>query len=121
MNKKIIAPAGFLALIALGFWFLFSPGSSDGRYDAFAQCLAEKKITMYGANWCPHCQNEKQALGSSFRFVPYVECPDEPEKCLAQGVNGYPTWIFPDGRKLEGEQGIKKLSQESGCPLPARS
>lgn len=30
----------------------------------------------------------------------------------------YPTWIFQDGKKLVGEQGLRKLSQESGCALP---
>lgn len=116
MNKVFL---GILILFIVGFgvWFFFSGRESEGKYDAFAQCLAEKRITMYGADWCPHCQNEKQAFGNSFRFVPYVECPDEPKKCLAQGINGYPTWIFPDGKKLEGEQGIEKLSRESGCHL----
>lgn len=75
---------------------------------------------MYGAKWCPHCQNEKKAFGDSFRLVPYVECPDDPKKCLAAGINGYPTWVFPDGKKLEGEQGLEKLSQASGCPLPSK-
>lgn len=87
--------------------------------DSFAQCLTEKGAVMYGADWCPHCQNEKKAFGESFQFISYVECPKEPKKCLDVGINGFPTWIFPDGRKLEGEQGIEKLSQESGCLLEA--
>lgn len=88
------------------------------KLDGFAQCLAEKKITMYGAAWCSHCQNEKKAFGSSFKYIPYVECPDNPKACLDKGIKGYPTWIFPDGKKLEGEQGLEKLSNESGCSLP---
>lgn len=83
--------------------------------DEFARCLRDKGVTMYGADWCPHCRNEKNRFGSSFRFVPYVECPDEPDKCLELGIKGYPTWVFQDGRKLEGEQGLEKLSSESGC------
>ena len=86
--------------------------------DSFAQCLTDEKVTMYGANWCPHCQNEKKAFGDSFHLVPYVECPDDPARCLQQGIKGYPTWVFPDGRKLAGEQGLEKLSKESGCQLP---
>lgn len=89
-----------------------------GKLDTFAQCLADKKVTMYGADWCPHCQNEKKAFGDSFRLVPYVECPDNPKACLDAGVSRYPTWIFPEGKKLEGELGLEKLSQESGCALP---
>lgn len=92
--------------------------AEPGKYDTFAKCLAEKQVTMYGAAWCSHCQNEKKAFGASFKYVPYVECPDNPKVCLDKGVNGYPTWIFPDGKKLEGEQGLLNLSKESGCPLP---
>ena len=118
MNKKIIIPLVIvLAVLSLGF-FLFRPSRyASGELDSFAQCLAEKGAVMYGADWCPHCENEKKRFGSSFKFIPYVECPDEPQKCLAAGVEGYPTWIFPDGLKFEGEQGLEKLSEISSCPL----
>lgn len=122
MNKSLIQLTiiGIVLILGMVIILSFFPGvPRNGTFDAFAKCLAEKKITMYGADWCPHCQNEKRAFGDSFRFVPYVECPDNPQLCLAAGIRGYPTWIFPDGKKLEGEQGIKKLSNESGCPLPA--
>src|SRR3989304_4702963 len=119
---------GAVLLLTAGRWW---PQAESGELDAFAQCLADKGITMYGADWCPHCQNEKRAFGDSFGFVPYVECPDNPKLCLEKGIEGYPTWIFPDPstgstsspqassgqawRKLEGEQGIEKLAGESGC------
>ncbi|MBI4385339.1 hypothetical protein HY573_00740 [Candidatus Parcubacteria bacterium] len=118
MNKTavfVVVSIG-IALLVLFIWF-FSPRTDAPHAAALAQCLAAKGVTMYGADWCPHCQNEKKAFGGSFRFVPYVECPDNPQKCLTAGITGYPTWMFPDGRKLEGEQGLEKLSQESGCPL----
>lgn len=106
-----------LVLAGVGFFVLYGFPVADGTYDSFAKCLAEKKITMYGAAWCPHCQREKRLFGSSFQFVPYVECPDNPQLCLAKDVKGYPTWIFPDGRAFAGEQGLQKLSAESSCPL----
>lgn len=86
--------------------------------DTFAQCLKDKGAVMYGADWCPHCQNEKKAFGDSFRLVPYVECPDNPQVCIEKGIQGYPTWIFSDGGRFEGEQGLQKLSAASGCALP---
>lgn len=98
---------------------LYPRDTAQGQLDAFAQCLATKEITMYGAEWCSHCQNEKLAFGDSFQYVPYVECPDNIDACLKLGINGYPTWIFPDGTHLEGEQGVEKLSRVSGCPLYA--
>jgi glutaredoxin len=117
MQKTII---GIIILIGIASLTLLFASSADkaGALDEFAQCLREKQITMYGAEWCPHCQNEKKAFGSSFQFVPYVECPNEPQKCLGLKIKSYPTWILPSERRLEGEQGLAKLSQESGCALP---
>lgn len=118
MKNKYFVIFGIVIAIITTIYLMYPGEQAVGKFDAFAQCLAEKNITMYGAVWCSHCLNEKKSFGSSFRFVPYVECPDEPQKCLIAGINGYPTWVFPDGKKLEGEQGLKKLSQESGCALP---
>lgn len=103
-------------IIISGAVLLTRPPATAGNLDAFAQCLAEKGVTMYGAAWCPHCQNQKKLFGSSFKFVPYVECPNVPQLCLNKGVSGYPTWIIGD-TKLEGEQTLQKLSSISSCPL----
>ncbi|MEY4731111.1 MAG: hypothetical protein RL681_57 [Candidatus Parcubacteria bacterium] len=121
MNRKRRALFILIALVlaGVGLFELYGFPVADGTYDAFAKCLADKKVTMYGAAWCPHCQREKRLFGSSIQFVPYVECPNNPQMCLAKGVKGYPTWVFPDGRIFAGEQGLQKLSSESGCPLIA--
>lgn len=97
--------------------YLNSIPSGPGKYDAFAQCLAQKGITMYGAAWCPHCQDEKAAFGKSFQYVTYVECPDNPDVCQAKGVESYPTWIFPDASRLVGFQELQALADKSGCAL----
>lgn len=121
MNKRAFVTTVALVAVAGAIWYLMARNASPtANLDAFAQCLAAKNITMYGAAWCPHCQNEKKAFGSSFKLVPYVECPDDPQKCIDAGIAGYPTWIFPGGKKLEGEQGLERLSEESGCALPAK-
>ena len=102
MNYKFFLALLLLLLIAGLVVYFARPRPADGYLKGFAQCLADKGITMYGASWCPHCQNEKKAFGDAFRYVPYVECPDNPNVCLNKGVEAYPTWIFPDGRKLVG-------------------
>ncbi|MFA5937086.1 MAG: hypothetical protein WC822_04380 [Candidatus Paceibacterota bacterium] len=111
---------GLLILGTIGAVLLNKNGSAvpSGKYDTFAQCLAEKKVTMYGAVWCAHCKAEKARFGDSFKYVPYVECPETPDLCVAKGIEGYPTWIDAEGVKHEGEQGLEKLSEISGCPLP---
>jgi thiol-disulfide isomerase/thioredoxin len=120
MNKFLVLV--IIAIIALSgavYWVYFvKPQTADNKLDDFAKCLTSAGAVMYGAEWCAHCQDEKKLFGDSFKYVNYIECPDNIERCLKAGVEGYPTWIFPDGKKLIGEQGLEKLSQESGCKLP---
>lgn len=100
-------------------YFLISRGpKSVKNYDGFAKCLASKQLTMYGAYWCPHCQNEKKNFGDSIKYVPYVECTQETKKCLDAGIESYPTWIDAAGQKYSGEQGLLGLSKISSCQLP---
>ena len=119
-SNSLIAIFTILGIvILLGGVFLYPKSPyANGALDGFARCLASKGITMYGTYWCPHCQNEKAAFGSSFKYVNYVECTKEIAACESANIQGYPTWTFPDGRHLNGEQGLEKLSAESGCPLP---
>ena len=108
-----------LIFIAVGIWILEIRKTVPlGKYDNFAKCLSDKGVIMYGADWCPHCQNEKRAFGDSFRLITYVECPDNPQQCIDVNVENYPTWVFPDVENLIGEQGLKKLSEKSDCVLP---
>ena len=121
MKKYAVSIIGLSAIAVLltlfWTWRTSGPPAAQATVAEFAQCLADKKITMYGSASCPHCQNEKRAFGDAFKYVPYVECPQNIQTCLAVGIRGYPTWIFPDGKRLEGEQGLANLSRESGCPL----
>lgn len=118
MDKFIIFAIGGVLIVVMIFVLSAGEEKSNPALDAFAQCLSEKGITMYGADWCPHCQNEKKAFGDSFKYVSYVECPKNPKLCLSAGVDGYPTWILKNGTRLVGEQGLERLSEVSGCALP---
>ena len=120
MNKiyiTIFLVFGVIFLVG-GILAAFVPPQNDPKIDAFAKCLGQDKgVTMYGASWCPHCQNEKRRFGSSFQYINYVECPNNTQLCTERGITGYPTWIFADGKRLEGEQGLQNLAKESGCKL----
>ncbi|MBI5389661.1 hypothetical protein HZB01_04765 [Candidatus Woesearchaeota archaeon] len=90
--------------------------------DAFAQCLSDKGVKMYGAFWCPHCLNQKEAFGSAWQYANYIECslPDQSgqtEFCIQQNIKGYPTWEFADGNRVSGEVPLEKLAVITGCPL----
>lgn len=121
MKKSSVIAFVIIILAIIGFFLAYSTAgkpTNQPAVDAFAQCVANTKITMYGAAWCPHCQKEKAAFGSAFHLISYVECPDNMQLCLDKGVNGYPTWITASGTKYEGEQGFEGLSKITGCALP---
>ena len=90
-------------------------------YDNFADCLKKTGVIFYGAFWCPHCHAEKQLFGPSKGRLPYIECSTllftENKRCKDAGVTGYPTWGFPNGDRLTGEQSLFELSKKSNCPL----
>lgn len=119
-NKKYVWGAIVVAgiIILVGFLLTRNTASAPGKYDDFAKCVASKNLTMYGAVWCAHCANEKKAFGTSFKYIKYVECPDNIKLCTDLGINGYPTWIDGAGKKYEGEQGLVGLAKITGCVLP---
>lgn len=119
--QMIIIVVVVIAVVAGLLWFLRHKHNS--QLDAFARCLGEKGAKMYGAYWCPHCADQKERFGSSFQYAPYVECGIKGSRavtqaCLDANIKHYPTWVFADGARVEGEHSLDFLSQETGCPLP---
>ena len=122
-NKNSLKILGFIvtgALVLTAAFFILNKKNTGlvANFDTFAQCLADKSVTMYGTEWCVYCQKEKALFGNSFRLVPYVDCGKEPGQCTEKKIEATPTWVFPDNKRLVGLQSLEKLSQESGCPLP---
>ena len=94
------------------------------RYDTFARCIASKQARMYGLYWCPHCADQKEKFGASFRYIPYQECavkgsPHEltPE-CKAVGIKLFPSWQFGSNPPKEGVLSLEELRDKTGCSLP---
>lgn len=122
-NNKTKIIIIFVVLVILALWsFIFFPSkpASPNNYDNFSICLTQNNAKMYGAYWCPHCQNQKDMFGSSWKYVNYVECDNNGQQaaiCTQAGVRGYPTWTFNDKIEREGELTFTDLSTYSGCPL----
>jgi uncharacterized membrane protein len=83
-------------------------GPEDPTVRALAEYLADQDVLFYGAEWCPHCQEQKRLFGNSARRLPYVECsvagPNAPQSsaCTQAGVSTYPTWVI-NGRAIVGQ------------------
>jgi glutaredoxin len=116
-SRKLMMACGMVVLLAAGYtagWY-----HKNHRYDALGRCMASKQVKMFGAYWCPHCADQKEILGKSYRFV-YEECGvpgshAEQEECKAQGVKVFPTWRLPDGSLKPGVFSAQELSDKTGC------
>lgn len=117
-NKKLFNYA-LLTIVLLAIFYVLYVWSQDsvrqGDHDALAQCLTSKGVMMYGTEWCPHCQEQKQLFGASFKFMAYTNCDMNPDACKLAGVDSYPTWIFPDGKTATGTQSLDSLAMRTGC------
>ncbi|MFA5841212.1 MAG: thioredoxin domain-containing protein [Candidatus Paceibacterota bacterium] len=125
-NKKIfISIIGLLILGTIATVLLQSNSTppGPGKYDTFATCLKDKGAVFYGAYWCPHCQSQKKLFGSSAKLLPYVECSTadasaQTQVCKDKKIEGYPTWEFADGTRMNGEIPLQQLADKTSCVLP---
>ena len=90
---------------------------------AFAQAIAASGATFYGAAWCPHCTAQKQLFEDGARYLPFVEVtnPDRSRNQIGEdnNITSYPTWVFDDGSRHEGQLTLEELSALSGIPIPS--
>jgi len=125
-SAKLGKRALYAVLIVAAFVLAYYLGTRvQHKYDAFARCLSDRGVKMYGAYWCPHCQEQKETFGASFEYVPYVECGvkgnlhAQSQVCKDEKVNHYPTWQFPPtGERVERVFTLQELSDRTGCSLP---
>jgi hypothetical protein len=114
----LVIIAAFAAVIYLGI------RKRHSRYDDFAKCTAAKGAKMYGAFWCPHCEEQKEEFGASFQYVDYIECGvkgdtrAQTQVCKDANVKHYPTWEFANKTRVEGKQSFDFLGAETGCVQP---
>ena len=120
MKKNMII---VLVIVVAAIAFLAYQSSLPGKNDGFARCLVEKGAKMYGAWWCPHCQEQKREFGKSWKIMvdsgAYVECSttdkQQTEICDKEKIDGYPTWRFADGSEVGGKVSFASLEAKTGC------
>jgi hypothetical protein len=120
-GKKYLMWGGIVILLAGAYalgWY-----HRNHKYDAFAQCLTANRAKMYGLYWCPHCAEQKEKFGASFRYINYVEGAVKDSKelapiCQAAGVKLFPSWQFGQDPPKEGILSMDALSDKTGCSLP---
>ena len=123
MNFSFIA---FVLLCLLNFSLIPSMQSKAAidenpeAVSALAKCLKSQGATMYGTRGCGHCERQKEAFGSSFRDVRYIDCRgsgDNSRECAKAKVGKFPQWNFENGRTLVREQTLDTIAKASGCDV----
>ncbi len=118
VSQNVMFLLVFLVLAVSAYLIL---GNAPGEYDDFAKCLTKNDVKMYGAYWCPHCKDQKELFGNSFKYITYVECArsdglGQTDACNEEGITAYPTWKV-NGKLEVGGLSIGDLSSKSGCSI----
>lgn len=132
IQLKNIAVTILLAVLLGGMTYFIQADTKlpdfGAEYDAFAQCLSDKEMRMYGSATCAFCARQRALFGDSFKYIQEIECdPRNPahqsDRCIAKNIAQTPTWIQEDadGNDLHrfepGVVSLEKLGEVTGCFL----
>ncbi|MCC7179276.1 MAG: vitamin K epoxide reductase family protein [Acidobacteria bacterium] len=118
---------GIIAFLHLNYIGLVGkpPAVEDPTLRALAVHLAESGAKMYGADWCPHCQDQKALFGAAAKRLPYIECSmgarqgsPQTAECREARINTYPTWEIA-GKRYEEVLSPLRLAELTGFDLAA--
>lgn len=120
------APAAAAVIVALHLHYIgvigAPPEIEDPTTRALAIHLSNTGAKMYGASWCPHCQQQKALFGKAARRLPYVECSTGgqgsplTDVCREANIRIYPTWVIR-GVRTEEVMSLQQLAEASGVLL----
>jgi glutaredoxin len=127
LTPRVIVSVGLIGFLHLNYMGVVGkpPAVEDPVSRALAVHLADKGAKMYGASWCPHCQDQKAMFGAAARRLPYIECSMGPtqgspqtSECNRAGIQTYPTWEI-DGKRYPEVLSIQRLAEMTGFDLAA--
>jgi hypothetical protein len=118
LGTAMISQTGKLPDAPLSSPSLAQKGKSSITALELATYLTQSGVKMYGAYWCGHCQHQKEAFGSAFSQINYIECDPKgknprPKLCEQARIQGYPTWEIK-GKLYPGVQSLQNLAVLSG-------
>ncbi|MBA2115048.1 hypothetical protein HOV93_22200 [Planctomycetes bacterium FF15] len=91
-------------------------------FKALAKAIADSGAIFFGADWCPHCTQQKALFGEGYLNLPFVEVTN-PNHTLNQvgvdnNISQLPTWVFGDGTRVVGVLEIEELLSYTGVTIP---
>jgi len=121
LRKTVPVAAAIIVVLHLHYIGILGPAPApeDPTARALALHLARSGAKMYGAFWCPHCQQQKEIFGASADRLPYIECSPngqgspQASECRTARIESYPTWII-NGKRTEEVMSLKQLAEATG-------
>ena len=96
----------------------FSPtspsGSTKSKEIRLAECMTEKGAVIYGSRGCSITVKQLNLFGNASRYLDYVDCNDNRDRCAKNSIRYYPTWICK-GRRITGSYPLDALADFTGC------
>lgn len=127
-GTRVAVAAVLIGLLHLNYTGVIGapPEVEDPTLRALAIHIANSGARMYGASWCPHCQQQKARFGASAHRLPYVECSTgrqgspQTATCANMNISIYPTWII-NGERTEEDMPLERLAELTGFKWPDQS
>lgn len=91
---------------------------SESKEIILAKCLTENGAKLYTAEWCGHCQNQKEAFADGLEYLDHIECAEGDgwaQECKDADISSVPAWVFADGTRQAGNTPLDKLASLAGC------
>jgi uncharacterized membrane protein len=128
LSRRGAVAAGIILLLHLNYTGVVGkpPAVEDPALRALAVHLADSGVKMYGADWCPHCQQQKDMFGGAARRLPYIECSmgrqgtPQTTECRNARITTYPTWEI-NGKRYEEMLSPARLAELTGFDFSSAS
>jgi large repetitive protein len=94
---------------------LVGEGEAANDLVAFAKYLNDTGFIFYGADWCPHCRDQRALFEDGAKYLPFVETtnPDRTSNQVGidEEITSYPTWDFGNGKanRFAGQMTLAQL------------
>ena len=99
------------------------PDKGSTPQERLANCLTRKGVKLYSCpTWCRPCQEQEALFGDARQLLTVISCEkpgdiyEESDACKQAGINNYPTWEFPSGKRLKGAYALFRIAAEADCP-----
>lgn len=126
-DGKYLFPEGYDMEEGFSFDDLYEEQEIDVDYDEdamlpsniddFVACLDKNDFKIFGADWCPYCEQLVDLFGgySAVDSI-YVECTDQEDYCSEKEIAGYPTILLADN-EYQGPRDLNSFAQATQCDL----